>query len=134
MATYVLTHGAWGGAHTWRLVRPLLREAGHEVFTPSLTGIGERAHLASPQVNLTTHVLDVANTILYEDLREIVLLGFSYGGMVVTGALEHVAERVRHIRPTRRPEPERPQPPAPAPARAARQRLARAFPASGVRR
>ena len=97
MATYVLVHGAWGGAHGWRLVRPMLREAGHEVFTPSLTGIGERSHLTSPQVNLTTHTLDVANTILYEDLTDIVLLGFSYGGMVVTSALRHVADRVRHL-------------------------------------
>ena len=97
MATYVLVHGAWGGAHGWRLVRPLLRAAGHDVFTPSLTGIGERAHLASPLVDLTTHTLDVANTILYEDLSDIVLLGFSYGGMVVTSALQHVAERVRHL-------------------------------------
>lgn len=97
MATYVLVHGAWGGAHGWRLVRPLLRAAGHDVFTPSLTGIGERAHLSSPLVNLTTHTLDVANTILYEDLDDIVLLGFSYGGMVVTSALQHVAGRVRHL-------------------------------------
>ncbi|MGH3246061.1 MAG: alpha/beta fold hydrolase, partial [Trebonia sp.] len=66
-------------------------------FTPSLTGIGERAHLASPLVNLTTHVTDVVNTILYEDLSDIVLLGYSYGGMVVTGALEHVADRVAHL-------------------------------------
>lgn len=97
MATYVLVHGAWGGAHGWRLVRPMLREAGHEVFTPSLTGIGERSHLTSPLVDLTTHTLDVANTILFEDLSEIVLLGFSYGGMVVTSALQHVADRVRHL-------------------------------------
>lgn len=97
MTTYVLVHGAWGGAHTFRKVRPLLREAGQEVFTPSLTGIGERVHLTSPQVTLSTHVADVANTVLYEDLSEIVLLGFSYGGMVVTGALEHVADRVRHL-------------------------------------
>jgi pimeloyl-ACP methyl ester carboxylesterase len=97
MATFVLVHGAWGGSWGFRLVRRPLREAGHEVFTPSLTGIGERAHLTSPQVNLSTHVLDVVNTILYEDLTDIVLLGFSYGGMVVTGALEHVADRVSHL-------------------------------------
>jgi pimeloyl-ACP methyl ester carboxylesterase len=97
MTTFVLVHGAWSGSHIFRTVRRPLREAGHEVFTPSLTGIGERAHLASPQVNLTTHVTDVANTILYEDLNEIVLLGYSYGGMVVTGALEHVADRVAHL-------------------------------------
>jgi pimeloyl-ACP methyl ester carboxylesterase len=97
MTTFVLVHGAWSGAHGFHLVRPLLRRAGHEVFTPSLTGIGERAHLASPQVNLSTHILDVVNTILYEDLNDIVLLGFSYGGFVVTGALAHIADRVRHL-------------------------------------
>ena len=97
MTTFVLVHGAWGGSYGFKYVRGPLRAAGHEVFTPSLTGIGERAHLASPQVNLTTHVTDVVNTILYEDLTDIVLLGYSYGGMVVTGALEHVADRVAHL-------------------------------------
>jgi pimeloyl-ACP methyl ester carboxylesterase len=97
MAIYVLVHGAWGGAHGFRRVRGPLREAGHEVFTPSLTGIGERVHLTSPQVCLTTHITDVVNTVMYEDLDGIVLLGFSYGGFVVTGALEHIADRVRHL-------------------------------------
>jgi len=97
MAVYVLVHGAWGGAHGFRKVRGPLRAAGHEVFTPSLTGIGERAHLTSPQVCLTTHITDVVNTVLYEDLHDIVLLGFSYGGFVVTGALEHIGDRVRHL-------------------------------------
>ncbi len=97
MTTFVLVHGAWSGAHGFRKIRPLLRAAGHEVFTPSLTGIGERVHLASPQVCLTTHVTDVVNMILYEDLDEMVLLGFSYGGFVITGALEYVAGRVRHL-------------------------------------
>jgi pimeloyl-ACP methyl ester carboxylesterase len=97
MTTFVLVHGAWAGAHGFHKLRPLLRRAGHEVFTPSLTGIGERVHLASPLVNLSTHVRDVVNQILYEDLTDIVLLGFSYGGFVVTGALEHVAARVRHL-------------------------------------
>jgi pimeloyl-ACP methyl ester carboxylesterase len=97
MTTFVLVHGAWSGAHGFRRVRPLLRAAGHDVFTPSLTGIGERVHLASPQVTLTTHVRDVVNMILYEDLTGIALVGFSYGGFVVTGALEHVADRVRHL-------------------------------------
>jgi pimeloyl-ACP methyl ester carboxylesterase len=67
------------------------------VFTPALTGIGERVHLVSPQVDLSTHVTDVVNTVLYEDLDELVLLGFSYGGMVVTGALEAIADRVRAL-------------------------------------
>jgi pimeloyl-ACP methyl ester carboxylesterase len=78
-------------------VRPPIAAAGHAVFTPSLTGIGERAHLASPQVDLSTHVQDVVNTVLYEDLSDIVLLGFSYGGFVVTGALGAIGDRVRHL-------------------------------------
>jgi pimeloyl-ACP methyl ester carboxylesterase len=97
MAIFVLVHGAWGGAHGFRKVRGPLREAGHEVFTPSLTGIGERVHLTSPQVCLTTHITDVVNTVLYEDLRGVVLLGFSYGGFVVTGALAHIGDRVAHL-------------------------------------
>jgi pimeloyl-ACP methyl ester carboxylesterase len=97
MTTFVLVHGAWGGAHTWRAVRPRLWTAGHQVFTPSLTGIGERVHLTGPHVDLSVHVDDVVNTILYEDLDRIVLVGFSYGGMVVTGALAQIAERVSHL-------------------------------------
>lgn len=97
MATFVLVHGAWGGAHTWRRVRAPLWAAGHSVFTPSLTGIGERVHLAAPHVDLSVHVDDVVHTILYEDLADVVLLGYSYGGMVVTGALAHVADRVREL-------------------------------------
>ena len=97
MATLVLVHGAWGGAHGFRHVRKLLRAEGHEVFTPSLTGIGERVHLANPLVDLGTHIRDVVHHILYEDLDQITLVGFSYGGFVVTGALEHIAERVKHL-------------------------------------
>ena len=97
MPTFVLVHGGWSGAHGFRHVRRRLTAAGHEVFTPSLTGIGERVHLASPTITLSTHVRDVVNQVLYEDLTEIVLVGFSYGGFVVTGALEHIAGRVRHL-------------------------------------
>jgi pimeloyl-ACP methyl ester carboxylesterase len=97
MATFVLVHGAWAGAHTWRFVRPLLWQAGHQVFTPSLTGIGERAHLTGPHVDLSVHVDDVVNCVLYEDLDDLVLTGFSYGGMVVTGAVAHIAARIREL-------------------------------------
>ena len=97
MTTFVLVHGAWGGAHGFRRVRRLLHEAGHEVFTPSLTGIGERVHLTGPQVRLSTHVEDVVNQVLYEDLSGVVLLGFSYGGFVVSAAMEHVGDRVRSL-------------------------------------
>ena len=95
--TYVLCHGAWGGSYGFKLVRPLLWQAGHEVHTPSLTGIGERSHLAHPMVDLSLHIRDLVNAIVYEDVRDIVLLGFSYGGMVVTGALNHIGDRVRHL-------------------------------------
>ena len=97
MATFVLVHGGWTGAHGFHRVRPLLVAEGHDVFTPSLTGVGERAHLLSPLVDLTTHVHDVVNVVLYEDLDEIVLLGFSYGGAVVTAALAHLADRIREV-------------------------------------
>jgi pimeloyl-ACP methyl ester carboxylesterase len=97
MSTYVLVHGAWGGSYGWRKVRPLLQHAGHDVFTPSLTGLGERAHLASPAVNLSTHIQDVANAIWYEDLSDIILVGHSYGGMVVTGVAERMPERIQHL-------------------------------------
>jgi len=97
MTTYVLVHGAWSGAHGFRLVRRRLQSAGHEVFTPSLTGLGERAHLTSPQIDLSTHVRDVVNHVRYEDHHDIVLLGFSYGGMVVTGSLAHIGDQVRHL-------------------------------------
>ncbi len=97
MTTFVLVHGAWGGSHGFRHVRRLLRSEQHDVSTPSLTGVGERIHLSSPLIGLGTHIRDVVNHVLYEDLDKIVLVGFSYGGFVVTGALEHIAERVSHL-------------------------------------
>jgi pimeloyl-ACP methyl ester carboxylesterase len=97
MAAYVLVHGAWGGAHGLRLVRALLQKAGHTVFTPSLTGQGERSHLATPEVNLSTHIQDVYNAIWYEDLSDIILVGHSYGGMVVTGVADRMPDRIKHL-------------------------------------
>jgi pimeloyl-ACP methyl ester carboxylesterase len=92
-----LVHGAWSGAHGFHLVRRKLWAAGHQAYTPSLTGVGERVHLTGPGVGLTTHVADVVNHVLYEDLDDLVLVGFSYGGAVVTAALPHLAERVAHL-------------------------------------
>ncbi len=97
MTVFVLVHGAWGGSHGFRHVRHLLCSEQHDVSTPCLTGVGERIHLSSPLVGLGTHIRDVVNHVLYEDLTEIVLVGFSYGGFVVTGALEHIADRVSHL-------------------------------------
>jgi pimeloyl-ACP methyl ester carboxylesterase len=78
----------------WARLARLLRAAGHEVFAPSLTGIGERAHLATPDTDLSTHVLDVLNALRYEALSELVLVGHSYGGMVVTAVADQACERV----------------------------------------
>jgi pimeloyl-ACP methyl ester carboxylesterase len=78
-------------------VAPLLRARGHEVFTPTLTGLGERIHLASPEVNLDTHITDIVNVIRYEDLEGVVLVGWSYGGMVVSGVLDRVPERLARV-------------------------------------
>jgi len=97
MSTYVLVHGAWGGSFGWRTVRRLLQEHRHEVFTPSLTGLGERAHLNSPEVNLSTHIQDVYNVIWYEDLSDIILVGHSYGGMVVTGVADRMPDRIKDL-------------------------------------
>ena len=95
--TVVLVHGAWGGSYGFRSVRRLLQAQGHEVLTPALTGIGERAHHTGPLVGLSTHVLDVVNAVRFEDVTDLVLLGFSYGGMVVSGALEQIGDRVREL-------------------------------------
>lgn len=97
MTTFVLVHGAWGGSYGWRDFARLLRRDGHEVYTPSLTGLGERSHLAGPHVNLTTHITDVANVFKYEDLHDVTLVGHSYGGMVVTGVADLVPERITHL-------------------------------------
>ncbi len=97
MSAFVLVHGAWHGGWCWRFVAPLLRRAGHEVFTPSLTGLGERAHLARPGIDLELHVQDVVALLETEDLQEVVLVGHSYGGMVVTGAADRCAARIRRL-------------------------------------
>ncbi len=97
MATFVLVHGAWLGGWCWRDVTPRLRSAGHEVYTPTLTGLGEREHLARPDVDLGTHVTDVVNVLEYEDLTDVLLVGHSYGGLVVTGVVERVPERLARV-------------------------------------
>src|SRR5262249_4166697 len=97
MATYVLVHGAWHGGWCWRRVRPLLQQAGHDVFTPTLTGLGERAHLLSPEVNLDTHIQDVVGVLECEDLERVILVGHSYGGMVISGVAERAAARLARL-------------------------------------
>ena len=97
MATYVLVHGAWHGGWCWRAVARSLRAAGHEVHTPSLTGLGDRLHLAAPDIDLDTHVMDVVHLLEMEDLTGVVLVGHSYGGMVVTGAADRAHPRIRSL-------------------------------------
>jgi pimeloyl-ACP methyl ester carboxylesterase len=96
-ATFVLIHGAWHGGWAWRHVAPLLRRAGHEVYAPSLTGMGDRAHLARPGIDLELHITDVVTLLEMHDLSEVILLGHSYGGMVVTGAADRAAKRIRRL-------------------------------------
>jgi pimeloyl-ACP methyl ester carboxylesterase len=95
MTTFVLVHGAWGGAWIWRRVVGPLRAAGHEVHAVTLTGDGERAHLRRPDISLQTHVDDVLGLIDAEELDDIVLVGHSYGGMVITGAADALLARGR---------------------------------------
>lgn len=94
MATYVLVHGGGHGGWCYRRVARLLQAEGHEVFTPTLTGLGERAHLLDDRVDLNRHIEDVVALLHYEDLREVILVGHSYGGMVVTGVADRAANRV----------------------------------------
>ena len=95
--TYVLVHGAWHGSWCWNRVRNSLQNAGHQVFTPTLTGLGERSHLNSAAVNLSTHIADVVNLLRWEDLSDVILCGHSYGGSVITGAADRIPERIRAL-------------------------------------
>jgi pimeloyl-ACP methyl ester carboxylesterase len=97
MATFVLVHGAWHGGWCYRGVAARLRAAGHEVYTPTLTGLGERAHLMNRTIDLDTHVNDVIGVIRWEELGDAVLCGHSYGGMVITGVADKVPEKIRSL-------------------------------------
>ena len=97
MATFVLVHGAWHGGWCWLRVARLLRDAAHEVYTPTLTGLGERAHLARPEIDLETHVDDVVGVIEAEELRNVILVGHSYAGLVITGVAARAANRLAHL-------------------------------------
>lgn len=97
MTTYVLVPGAWICGWCWRRLAPLLRAVGHDIYTPTLTGLGERAHLAHPDIDLDTHIQDVVNVLEYEDLQRVVLIGHSYAGMVVTGVADRAPQRLAHV-------------------------------------
>jgi pimeloyl-ACP methyl ester carboxylesterase len=97
MATFVLVHGGFAGGWVWKPVRAYLESSKHRVYTPTLTGLGERAHLISPILDLDTHIQDVANVIHYEDLNDVILVGNSYSGMVITGVADMMPSRVSHL-------------------------------------
>jgi pimeloyl-ACP methyl ester carboxylesterase len=95
--TYVLVHGAFGGGWDWRHVDDLLTADGNTVFRPTLTGQGEHSNLSSTNIDLDTHIQDIVNVILWEDLHDVVLAGHSYGGMVITGVADRVPGRIKHL-------------------------------------
>jgi len=95
--TFVIVHGAWGSSANFKEVDSILTQKNTIVYRPCLTGMGERVHLSSPDIGLETHILDVVNTILYEDLHNIILVGHSYGGMVITGVADRIPKRIQKI-------------------------------------
>jgi len=97
MRTYVLVHGGGHGGWCYQRLAPLLRKEGHEVYTPTLTGLGERAHLLRPDVDLDTHITDVVSLLKYEGLTDVILVGHSYRGMVITGIADRAPDRVGHL-------------------------------------
>ena len=94
-STFILVHGAWQGGWAWSRLAPLLEAEGHRVYAPTLTGLAERANLLSKDVNLSTHVEDVSRLIIAEDLDDVVLVGHSYGGMVISGVADRMAEKIK---------------------------------------
>ncbi|MBC7587009.1 MAG: alpha/beta hydrolase [Chitinophagaceae bacterium] len=94
---YVIVHGAWGGAWDWKKVDSLLSATGNKVYRVTLTGLGEKYHLANAKIGLYTHIYDVVNTILFEDLHNVVLVGHSYGGMVITGVADSLSSRIKRL-------------------------------------
>ena len=97
MANIVLAHGAWSAAWAWKKMRPLFRAADHDFFSPTYTGLGQRAHLARPEIDLSTHVQDVLSVLEFEDLKDVVLIGHSYGGMVATGVADKARNRIARV-------------------------------------
>jgi pimeloyl-ACP methyl ester carboxylesterase len=97
MATFVLVHGAWAGSWVWKKVIPLLRAGGHDVYASTATGMGDRVHLARPDLDLDAYVTDVVNLLAFEDLTDVTLVGWSHGGMTITGVAERVPACLRQL-------------------------------------
>ncbi len=96
-SVFVLVHGAWHGGWCWSRVADRLRALGHTVYTPTLTGLGERQHLLHSDITLSTFVQDIANVLAYEDLNQVVLVGHSFGGLAITGVADIMPERIRQL-------------------------------------
>jgi pimeloyl-ACP methyl ester carboxylesterase len=97
VVTIVLVHGSWLGGWCWRRVAPLLRSAGHDVFAPTLTGLGDRSHLGGPNVDLSLHVQDIRSVLEIEELQDVILVGHSYAGMVITAVADQVPDRIAQL-------------------------------------
>lgn len=97
MTTFLIAHGAWSAGWSWKKMRPLLHDLGHELITPTYTGLGERVHLATPEVGIETHIADILGVLRFEDLNNVFLVGHSYGGMVATGVADRAPERLAHL-------------------------------------
>lgn len=97
MTTIVLVHGAWHGGWCWQPVLPYLHAEDHTVYAPALTGLGERSHLYSPSIDISCHVQDIVNVLFYEDLQDVMLVGHSYGGMIISGVAEKCPERLSQL-------------------------------------
>jgi pimeloyl-ACP methyl ester carboxylesterase len=95
--TIVIVHGAWGGGWDWKHVDHLLTADGYTVYRPTLSGLGERSNFTSTNIDLDTHIQDIVNVILWENLHDVVLVGHSYGGMVITGVADRIPDRIRHV-------------------------------------
>ena len=97
MSLFVLVHGTGHGGWCWKFVRDILDEQGHRVYTPTLTGCGERVHLLHPDIGLEMHIQDIVNVLEWEELENVVLVGHSYGGLVISGVADRAKERLRHL-------------------------------------
>src|SRR5690242_10753298 len=97
MSTFLVAHGSWSAGWAWKKMHPLMAARGHRLVTPTYTGIGALSHLAHREINLDTHIEDMLRVLFYEDLRDVILIGHSYGGMVATGVADRARDRIKHL-------------------------------------
>jgi pimeloyl-ACP methyl ester carboxylesterase len=97
MSTFLVAHGSWSAGWAWKKMHPLMAARGHRLITPTYTGIGALSHLAHKDINLDTHIEDMLRVLFYDDLRDVILIGHSYGGMVATGVADRARDRIKHL-------------------------------------